>query len=85
MAADNTKTNPEAANFAAAMGEVEKKTILEINKIAFDFAADPFAVISLFGKHLIEISDHMRHDYEKKNAGDTAPAENVVNDHQSEV
>lgn len=86
MAADNKAPNPEGVEFSVQMVELEKKTILKINNISLKYATDPFETVKLFGKHLIEIADNMRADYEKKNAeGDTAPAENVVNDHQSEV
>ena len=86
MAADNKTPNPNAVKFSEAMGAIEKETILKINDVSFKYAVDPFEAVKLFGKHLIEIADNMRADYEKKNAaGDTAPAENVVNDHQSEV
>ena len=85
MAADNKTPNPNAVKFSEAMGAIEKETILKINDVSFEYAVDPFEAVKLFGKHLIEIADNMRADYEKKNAGDTAPAENVVNDHQSEV
>lgn len=85
MAAE-TNNNPNAVKFSEKMGAIEKETILKINDVSFEFAVDPFEAVKLFGKHLIEISDNMRADYNKKNAaGDTEPAENVVNDHQSEV
>ena len=85
MAAE-TNNNPNAVKFFEKMGAIEKETILKINDVSFEYAVDPFEAVKLFGKHLIEIADNMRADYEKKNAaGDTAPAENVVNDHQSEV
>ncbi|MBR5355000.1 MAG: hypothetical protein IK122_02645 [Alphaproteobacteria bacterium] len=86
MAADNKTPNPNAVKFSEAMGAIEKETILKINDVSFEYAVDTFEAVKLFGKHLIEIADNMRADYEKKNAAsDTAPAENVVNDHQSEV
>ena len=86
MAADNKTPNPNAVKFSEAMVTIEKETILKINEVTCEYAVDPFEAVKLFGKHLIEIADNMRADYEKKAAaGDTAPAENVVNDHQSEV
>ena len=86
MAAEIKNVDPFAAKFAESMGNVEVDTILKINEISREFNVDPFKAVELFGNQLIKVAEKMRADYEKQNeASDTEPAENVVNDHQSEV